>query len=120
MSPIKVGLLGLGVVGAGTWKVLTCNVEEIARRAGRRIEITAVAVCNVEKARGLVGDDILVTADGLEVVRHPDIDIVVELIGGATLARQWVMGAIAQGKNGVPAHKALLALSGDAKGGEQG
>src|SRR3546814_2375130 len=84
------------------------------RVGGGPIEITAVAVRNVEKARGLVGDDILVTADGMEVVRHPDIDIVVELIGGDTLARQWVMEAIAQGKHVVTANKALLALYGNA------
>jgi homoserine dehydrogenase len=106
-------LLGLGVVGAGTWKVLKDNAEEIARRAGRRIEIIAVAVRNVEKARGLVGDDILVTTDGLEVARHPDIDIVVELIGGDTLAREWVLEAIAQSKHVVTANKALLALHGN-------
>jgi len=113
MSPIKVGLLGLGVVGAGTWKVLTGNAEEIARRAGRRIEIVAVAVRDVDKARRLVGDDILVTGDGMEVVRHPDIDIVVELIGGDTVARQWVMEAISRGKHVVTANKALLALHGN-------
>lgn len=113
MNAIKVGLLGLGVVGAGTWKVLKDNAEEIARRAGRRIEIIAVAVRNVEKARGLVGDDILVTTDGLEVARHPDIDIVVELIGGDTLAREWVLEAIAQSKHVVTANKALLALHGN-------
>src|SRR3546814_13693327 len=113
MSPIKVGLLGLGVVGAGTWKVLTCNVEEIARRAGRRIEITAVAVRHVEKARGLVGADILVTADGLEVVRHPDIDIVVALLGGHTLVRPCVMASFAQWTHFGTAHKALLHRSGN-------
>ncbi|MGB3288820.1 MAG: homoserine dehydrogenase [Burkholderiaceae bacterium] len=113
MSPIKVGLLGLGVVGGGTWNVLTRNAQEIARRAGRRIEIVAVAVRNVEKARRLVGDQVLVTSDGLEVVRHPDIDIVVELIGGDTLAREWIMEAIAQGKHVVTANKALLAKHGN-------
>ncbi len=113
MSPIKVGLLGLGVVGGGTWKVLTRNAEEIARRAGRRIEVTAVAVRNIDKARRLVGDEVLVTQDGLEVVRHPDIDIVVELMGGDTLARDLIMEAIAQGKHVVTANKALLATHGN-------
>lgn len=113
MSPIKVGLLGLGVVGGGTWKVLTRNAEEIARRAGRRIEVAAVAVRDIEKARQLVGDQVLVTQDGLEVVRHPDIDIVVELIGGDTLALDLVMEAIAQGKHVVTANKALLAKHGN-------
>jgi homoserine dehydrogenase len=113
MSPIKVGLLGLGIVGGGTWQVLTRNVEEIARRAGRRIEVAAVAVRDVDKARRLVGDGILITRDGLEVVRHPDIDIVVELIGGDTLAREWIMEAIRQGKHVVTANKALLAKHGN-------
>ncbi|MFW7339954.1 homoserine dehydrogenase [Pollutimonas sp. H1-120] len=113
MSPIKVGLLGLGVVGGGTWKVLTRNAEEIARRAGRRIEVAAVAVRDMDKARRLVGDQVLVTQDGMEVVRHPDIDIVVELIGGDTLARELIMEAIAQGKHVVTANKALLAKHGN-------
>jgi homoserine dehydrogenase len=113
MSPIKVGLLGLGVVGGGTWKVLTRNVEEIARRAGRRIEVAAVAVRDVEKAKKLVGDQTMVCQDGMEVVRHPDIDIVVEVIGGDTVARDLVMEAIAQGKHVVTANKALLAKHGN-------
>src|SRR5690606_39180612 len=113
MSPIKVGLLGLGVVGGGTWKVLTRNVEEIARRAGRRIEVAAVAVRDVEKAKKLVGDQTMVCQDGMEVVRPPDIDIVVEVIGGDTVARDLVMEAIAQGKHVVTANKALLAKHGN-------
>ncbi|HCN72696.1 MAG TPA: homoserine dehydrogenase, partial [Pusillimonas sp.] len=64
MNSVKVGLLGLGVVGGGTWKVLVQNAEEIARRAGRKIEVVAVAVRNVEKARALVGDQVYVTQDG--------------------------------------------------------
>lgn len=63
MSSIKVGLLGLGVVGGGTWKVLTHNADEIARRAGRRIEVAAVAVRDVEKARELLGDSVAITTD---------------------------------------------------------
>lgn len=113
MSPIKVGLLGLGVVGGGTWKVLAANAEEIARRAGRRIEVVGVAVRDIAKARALVGDQVLVTQDGMEIVRHPDIDIVVELIGGETLALELIMEAIAQGKHVVTANKALLAVHGN-------
>lgn len=113
MNSVKVGLLGLGVVGGGTWKVLVQNAEEIARRAGRKIEVVAVAVRNVEKARALLGDQVFVTQDGLEVVRRPDIDIVVELIGGETVAREWVMEATAQGKHVVTANKALLAKHGN-------
>lgn len=111
--PVKVGLLGLGVVGGGTWKVLARNAEEIARRAGRSIEVAAVAVRDVEKARRLVGGDVFVTRDGLDVVRRPDIDIVVELIGGDTLARELVMEALNQGKHVVTANKALLAKHGN-------
>lgn len=115
MSSIKVGLLGLGVVGGGTWKVLQKNAEEIARRAGRRIEVTAVAVRDVEKARKLLGDAaVRITTDGLEIARDPDIDIVVELIGGETKALEWVTEAINQGKHVVTANKAMLAIHGNA------
>ena len=113
MSSIKVGLLGLGVVGGGTWKVLSANGEEITRRAGRSIEVTAVAVRDVEKARRLVGDGVLITQDGMEIVRDPSIDIVVELVGGNGLAKDWVMEAIAHGKHVVTANKAMLAEHGN-------
>src|SRR5690625_4939560 len=113
MRPIKVGLLGLGVVGSGTWKVLKQNADEIARRAGRRIEVTAIAVRDVEKARSLVGEDVWVTDQGLALVQQPDIDIVVELIGGNKVAIDWVMEAIAHGKHVVTANKALLAEHGN-------
>ena len=113
MNPMKVGLLGLGVVGGGTWSVLSRNAEEIARRAGRRIEVTRAAVRDVAKARARVGDSIQVDTDVRALVRDPEIDIVVELIGGDTLAREWVMEAIAQGKHVVTANKALLAKHGN-------
>ena len=112
MESIKVGLLGLGVVGGGTWKVLARNAREIARRAGRNIEVTRVAVRDVAKARKLLGPDVAVGADPFEVVRDPAIDIVVELIGGDTVARELVLEAIAQGKHVVTANKALLAKHG--------
>jgi homoserine dehydrogenase len=112
MESIKVGLLGLGVVGGGTWNVLQRNAEEIMRRAGRQIEVTEVAVRDVVKARAKVGDDVHITDDPLAVVRNPGIDIVVELIGGITLARELVLEAIAQGKHVVTANKALLATHG--------
>ena len=112
MESIKVGLLGLGVVGGGTWKVLARNAKEIERRAGRCIEVTRVAVRDVAKARKLLGPDVAVGADPHEVVCDPSIDIVVELIGGDTLARELVLEAIAQGKHVVTANKALLAKHG--------
>ncbi len=113
MSSIKVGLLGLGVVGGGVWKVLNTNAEEIARRAGRCIEVSVAAVRDVDKARRLVGDSLKIVDDPMRVVRDPDIDIVVELIGGDTLARELIMEAIAQGKHVVTANKALLAEHGN-------
>ena len=112
MDSIKVGLLGLGVVGGGTYKVLARNAQEIARRAGRKIEVTRVAVRDVAKARKLLGSALVVGVDPFEVVRDPSIDIVVELIGGDTLARELVLEAIAQGKHVVTANKALLAKHG--------
>ncbi len=113
MQPMRVGLLGLGVVGGGTWTVLARNAEEIARRAGRRIEVARIAVRDVEKARSKVGEGVEVSTDGHALVRDPQIDIVVELIGGDTLARELVLEAIAQGKHVVTANKALLAKHGN-------
>jgi homoserine dehydrogenase len=113
MKPVKVGLLGIGTVGSGTWNVLARNREEITRRAGRRIEITLVGARNLEKARAVVGPDVAVTSDLRAVVTNPDIDIVVEVIGGATLAKDLIMAAIVRGKHVVTANKALLALHGN-------
>ncbi|MDQ1834122.1 homoserine dehydrogenase [Massilia scottii] len=113
MKPIKIGLIGLGVVGAGTFNVLKRNQEEIRRRAGRGIEIAMVAVRNMERARGIVGTDCEVVNDPELVVNHPDIDIVVELIGGYDTAKKLVLGAINNGKHVVTANKALLALHGN-------
>lgn len=112
MDSIKVGLLGLGVVGGGTWSVLQRNAEEISRRAGRQIEIVQVAVRDVAKARAKVGDAVEITNDPTAVVSNPQVDIVVELIGGTTLARDLVLEAIAHGKHVVTANKALLATHG--------
>src|SRR2546428_4237431 len=112
MKPIKVGLLGIGTVGGGTWAVLARNQEELSRRAGRAIEISVVADKEVEKAMKLTAGKARVTADAFEVVRDPDIDIVVELIGGDTDARELVLKAIDSGKHVVTANKALLARHG--------
>jgi homoserine dehydrogenase len=113
MKPIKVGLLGLGTVGRGTYNVLKRNQEEITRRAGRGIEIAAVAVRDVARAREVVGPAMPVSADAADVVRRPDIDIVVELIGGYEPARTLVLEAIGRGKHVVTANKALLAKHGN-------
>jgi homoserine dehydrogenase len=96
MKPINVGLLGVGTVGGGTWTVLTRNAEEITRRAGRPIRITAVADRDLERARELTGGQVKMTDDAFALVGDPDIDIVVELIGGYTVARDLVMAAIDQ------------------------
>ena len=112
MNPIQVGLLGMGTVGSGTFSVLKRNQAEIKRRAGRGIEITMVADLDQERARALVGPDVKVVNDARVVIANPDIDIVVELIGGYGIARQLVMEAIAAGKHVVTANKALLAVHG--------
>jgi homoserine dehydrogenase len=113
MNPIKIGLIGLGTVGRGTFDVLRWNQEEIRRRAGRGIEIAAIAVRDVAKARAVVGTALPITTNPDDVVRHPDIDIAVELMGGDTLARTLVLEAIARGKHVVTANKALLAKHGN-------
>ncbi len=113
MNPIKVGLLGIGTVGSGTFNVLKRNQEEIMRRAGRAIEITMVADLNVERARELTNGECEIVNDANLVVNHPDIDIVIELIGGYGIARDLVLKAIANGKHVVTANKALLATHGN-------
>jgi homoserine dehydrogenase len=113
MKPINVGLLGIGTVGGGTWGVLARNREEIQRRAGREIRIAVVGDKDVEKAKRLTGGQAKVVADGNAVVTDPDVDIVVELIGGYTVAKDLVLKAIANGKHVVTANKAMLAVHGN-------
>jgi homoserine dehydrogenase len=113
MKPIKVGLLGIGTVGSGTFNVLKRNQEEIMRRAGRTIEIAMVADLNVERARELTNGQCEVVNDANLVVTNPDIDIVIELIGGYGIAKDLVLKAIANGKHVVTANKALLATHGN-------
>jgi homoserine dehydrogenase len=113
IKPVNAGLLGIGTVGGGTYTVLTRNAAEIARRAGREIRIAAVADRNIEHARTIVGADVRLTSDAFEVVRDPEIDIVIELIGGYTVAKDLVLAAIENGKHVVTANKALLAVHGN-------
>jgi homoserine dehydrogenase len=112
MKPIQVGLLGIGVVGTGTFNVLKRNQAEIQRRAGRGIEITMVADLETERARSIVGGDVAVVNDARAVLANPHIDIVIELIGGCGIAKTLVLEAIAAGKHVVTANKALLAVHG--------
>jgi homoserine dehydrogenase len=113
MKPINVGLLGIGTVGGGTWEVLNRNQEEITRRAGRGIVIAKVADKDTERATKITGGKVAVTADANEVVTDPNIDIVIELIGGYGVAKDFVLKAIANGKHVVTANKALLATHGN-------
>ncbi|MET3131619.1 homoserine dehydrogenase [Oxalobacteraceae bacterium GrIS 1.11] len=113
MKPIKVGLLGLGTVGTGTFNVLQRNQAEIKRRAGRGIEIVAVADLNTARALELTGGQCRVVDDAKLIVNDPEIDIVIELIGGYGIAKDLVMQAIANGKHVVTANKALLATHGN-------
>ena len=113
MKPIRVGLLGLGTVGSGTIEVLRRNREEISRRAGREIVVTMASAQDLKKKRSVGLEGIALVADPAAIVSSPDIDIVVELIGGETVARDLVMRAIANGKHVVTANKALLAKHGN-------
>ncbi|ADJ27636.1 homoserine dehydrogenase [Nitrosococcus watsonii] len=113
MEPVKVGLLGLGTVGGGTVNVLSGNAEEITRRAGRGIQVYCAATRDSRKARSCNTEGIWLTTNPHEVVVDPQIEIVVELIGGTDLARTLVLKAIAQGKHVVTANKALIALYGN-------
>ncbi|MDO8958999.1 MAG: homoserine dehydrogenase, partial [Rhodocyclaceae bacterium] len=113
MKPINVGLLGIGTVGGGTFTVLTRNAAEIARRAGRPIQISVVADKNLELARQVTGGRCKLTDDAFAVVADPEVDIVVELIGGYGIAKDLVLKAIENGKHVVTANKALLAVHGN-------
>jgi homoserine dehydrogenase len=113
MKPIRVGLLGIGTVGGGTWEVLNRNADEIRRRAGRAIEITQVADKDLARARKVTKGKAKVLGDAFATVKDKSIDIVVELIGGYTVAKDLVLEAIRHGKHVVTANKALLATHGN-------
>lgn len=112
MKPIRVGILGVGTVGGGTYTVLKRNQEEIARRAGRGIVVTMIADKDLDRARSIAEGGETVTDNAQDVVNNPEIDIIVELIGGTTIAKDLILAAIAQGKHVVTANKALLANHG--------
>jgi len=113
MNPVKLGLLGLGTVGGGTATILQRNAKEIARRAGRGIEVDFIATLEPERAAQLGVENIRLTKDAYDVVNDPDIDIIVELIGGYSPAKELVMAALENGKHVVTANKALIAMHGD-------
>ena len=109
---LRVGLIGTGVVGSGTCQVLARNADLIAQRAGRPIRLVMATARNLLKAAQVLGPDVALVSDPLTLVRHPGIDVVVEVMGGVTLARTLVLDAIAHGKHVVTANKALLAEHG--------
>jgi homoserine dehydrogenase len=113
MKPIQVGLLGIGTVGSGVFTVLARNQEEIKRRAGRGIRIHMVADLDTKRAQEMVNGQAEVVADARKVIQNPEIDIVVELIGGYGIAKDLVLEAIAAGKHVVTANKALIAVHGN-------
>jgi homoserine dehydrogenase len=113
MKPVKIGLLGLGTVGGGTANVLSRNAEEISRRAGRGIEVSHASARDIKKPRICNTENMILTENPLDVVNDPEIDIVVELIGGDTLAKELVLKAIANKKHVVTANKALIAKCGN-------
>lgn len=113
MKELKVGLLGIGTVGGGTYTVVTRNQSDISRRIGGDIRIVQVADRNLELAKQVTGGQVAVTDDAFAVVNNPEVDVVVELIGGYTVAKELVLRAIANGKHVVTANKALLAVHGN-------
>ncbi|QOF81458.1 homoserine dehydrogenase [Variovorax sp. 38R] len=112
IRPLRVGMIGIGTVGSGTFRVLARNQDLIAARAGRGIEVTVVAARNLARAQGIVGEGVALTVDPMQVATDPDVDVVVEVAGGTGPARDWVLAAIAHGKHVVTANKALLAVHG--------
>ena len=114
VRPLRVGMIGIGTVGAGTFRVLARNQAVIAARAGRGIELVVVAARNLARAASTIGDSgVALTDDPMAVATHPGVDVVVEVAGGTGAARDWVLAAIAHGKHVVTANKALLAVHGN-------
>ncbi len=113
MRPLRVGMIGIGTVGAGTFRVLARNQALIAGRAGRGIKMVVVCARSLARAMSVVGKDVALTNDPMQVATHPDVDVLVEVAGGTGPARDWVLAAIRSGKHVVTANKALLAEHGN-------
>jgi homoserine dehydrogenase len=113
LKQLNVGILGLGTVGGGTYTVLTRNADEITRRTGISIKVTQVADKNLTRVNEITAGKVAVTDDAFNVVNNPEIDVVVELIGGNTIAKELILKAIANKKHVVTANKALIAVHGD-------
>jgi homoserine dehydrogenase len=113
VEPVKIGILGLGTVGSGTVNVLTRNADEIQRRAGRGIRVVSAAARDLKRKRNCPTEDIRLTADPLEIVNDPEVEVVVELMGGYEPARTLVLKAIENGKHVVTANKAMIAAHGN-------
>ncbi|AFU43747.1 homoserine dehydrogenase [Acidovorax sp. KKS102] len=113
MRPLRVGMIGIGTVGAGTFRVLARNQALIAARAGRGIKLVVVCARSLARAMSVVGKDVALTNDPMQVATHPDVDVLVEAAGGTGPARDWVLAAIRAGKHVVTANKALLAEHGN-------
>ncbi|HTH09929.1 MAG TPA: homoserine dehydrogenase [Acidovorax sp.] len=113
MRPLRVGMIGIGTVGAGTFRVLARNQAEIAGRAGRGIKMVVVCARSLARAMGVVGKEVALTNDPMQVATHPEVDVLVEAAGGTGPARDWVLAAIRAGKHVVTANKALLAEHGN-------
>ncbi|HEY5996174.1 MAG TPA: homoserine dehydrogenase, partial [Candidatus Deferrimicrobiaceae bacterium] len=110
---IGVGIVGLGTVGTGTAKLLLANAELLRRRIGIPLVLRKVADLDLARDRGVTFPPEMMTSDGLQVIRDPSVDIVVELIGGTGAAKDFVLEALKAGKPVVTANKALLAEHGE-------
>ena len=113
MASIKVGIMGLGTVGRGTLELLLKSRNDIKKKLGREIEVFIAAARSIEKVRSICPPSTIATHDPFDVVEHPEVDIVLELIGGSTIARELVIRAISNGKAVVTANKKLLAEYGN-------
>src|SRR5690606_34052589 len=112
MKPVKVGLLGLGTVGTGVVRILENHQEDLNKQVGSAIEIVKVLVSNVNKPRSIAIDQSKLTEDAYDVIRHPEIDVIIEVMGGTDATKDYIVEALNQGKHVVTANKDLMALYG--------